>query len=428
MTAKISSRTETSFKVEVEIPYRKSMLDFEEVIQSAVNSVGQTATEEALTTFDSDGSPILIGENKLTSKGQEPKTYQTPFGTVSVQRHVYQGTKGGKTHVPLELNARIILTSTPKFAKMVSSKYADLGSSRVQADLKENHGRSLARRAIQDISEAVSSVIEAKETAWDYAPPELNKSVSSIAIGMDGTCMLMCEDGYREAMVGTIALYDKDGERLHTSYMAASPEYGKEYFLSKLAHEITQTKARYPEATYIGLADGAKCNWTFLEGHTNRQTIDFWHATEYLGKAASAMFKKKSQRHEKEEWMEASCHKLKHTIGGASRLLREMENVLSDNRLSSVLKQGLESAITYFSNNKSKMKYAQNLRDNLPIGSGVTEAACKVIVKQRLCGSAMKWKETGASVVLRLRCMNYTAGKWAQFWNKVGQYGLPLAA
>ncbi len=430
MSAKILSRTDKIFKVEVEISYAESMLDFEEIIQTAVNEVGQIATQEALTSFDADGSPILVGNTKLTSKGRESKTYQTPFGGVAVKRHVYQGSKGGRTHVPLESSARIILTSTPKFAKMVSSKYADLGSSRVQADLADNHGRFLARRAIQDISEAVSAVVEAKESTWTYAPPALNSAVTSVAIGMDGTCMLMCEDGYREAMVGTIALYDKDGERLHTSYMAASPEHGKACFLSKFSHEIDRVKARYGEGpTYVGLADGAKCNWAFLTGHTDRQTIDFWHVTQYLGKAANALFSKKSQVAEKEVWMETACHQLKHKVGGASRLLREMENGLAScQNLTNALKEGLEAAITYFRNHKSKMAYPKNMKENLPIGSGVTEAACKVIVKQRLCGSSMKWKEAGASVVLRLRCINYTTGKWTQFWNKVNQYGLPAAA
>jgi len=430
MSAKILSRTDKTFKVEVEISYTESMLEFEGVIQTAVNEVGQVATQEALTTFDADGSPIMVGDTKLTSKGQESKTYQTPFGGVAVERHVYQGSKGGKTHVPLESKARIILTSTPKFAQMVSSKYADLGSSRVQSDLAENHGRSLARRAIQDISEAVSAVVEAKESTWTYASPELKSEVTSVAIGMDGTCLLMCEDGYREAMVGTIALYDKDGERLHTSYMAASPEHGKERFLSKFSHEIEQVKARYGEdPTYIGLADGAKCNWAFLTEHTDRQTIDFWHVTEYLSKAANALFSKKSQVAEKNTWMEKACHQLKHKVGGASRILREMEDGLAScQKITKVLKEGLEAAITYFRHNQSKMAYVKNVKENLPIGSGVTEAACKVIVKQRLCGSSMKWKESGASVVLRLRCMNYTTGKWTQFWNKVNQYGLSAVA
>ena len=37
------------------------------------------------------------------------------------------------------------------------------------------------------------------------------------------------------------------------------------------------------------------------------------------------------------------------------------------------------------------MNYAVFAAMSLPIGSGVTEAACKTLVKQRLCGSGMQW-------------------------------------
>ena len=53
---------------------------------------------------------------RFTTKGQEPKTYQTPYGPVSVPRHVYQTGEGGTTFCPLERNARVILTSTPRSA------------------------------------------------------------------------------------------------------------------------------------------------------------------------------------------------------------------------------------------------------------------------------------------------------------------------
>ena len=47
----------------------------------------------------------------------------------------------------------------------------------------------------------------------------------------------------------------------------------------------------------------------------------------------------------------------------------------------------------------------------------MTEAACKVIVKQRLCGSGMKWTEEGAAAVLSLRCLTHTAERWGLFWS-----------
>jgi hypothetical protein len=41
------------------------------------------------------------------------------------------------------------------------------------------------------------------------------------------------------------------------------------------------------------------------------------------------------------------------------------------------------------------MDYAEHVAANHPIGSGVTEAACKTIVKQRLGQSGMRWKDKG---------------------------------
>jgi hypothetical protein len=88
---------------------------------------------------------------------------------VVVERHVYQRSGGGKTYCPLEREGRIIITSTPLFAKQVSSKLA-YGSARdVQRDLGENHCRKVAVSYIQRISEAVASIIEAKEESWNYS-------------------------------------------------------------------------------------------------------------------------------------------------------------------------------------------------------------------------------------------------------------------
>jgi hypothetical protein len=65
------------------------------------------------------------------------------------------------------------------------------------------------------------------------------------------------------------------------------------------------------------------------------------------------------------------------------------------------------------------MDYAHYRTKRFPIGSGVTEAACKTLVKQRLCCSGMKWKEKGASVVLSLRDLILTQTRWDQFWGKI---------
>ena len=423
MDAKIVRKSKTSFTIEIEIPYAETMLKSEEVIQTQINKAGNMATGESLKQFDADGTPIVVSGRKMTSKGKIPKKYQTPYGEVQIERYIYQGSSGGRGHCPLEVTARIITTATPKFAKMVSSKYADIGAKRVQQDLKDNHGREVAKSHIQNICEVVGSVGSLKEGKWTYKIPSFESEVKSISIGIDGTCMLLSDDGWRQAMVGTIALYDEDGMRLHTIYAGATPEYGKSVFLERMENEINRIKVLHPNSKYVGLADGAKDNWPFLEKHTDQQLIDFYHASEYIGKVGNAAIKKSESR----DWIENACHNLKHRAGAAGELLLEMEQYL-EKRISKEKKEKVSAAVTYFKNNIHRMDYATNIAENLPIGSGVTEAACKVIVKQRLCRSGMKWKDKGASVVLTLRCLNYTEERWEQFWRKIDRYGFDLAA
>ena len=67
----------------------------------------------------------------------------------------------------------------------------------------------------------------------------------------------MSGEGFREAMTGTVALYNSAGERLHTIYLGAAPEYGKSKFLERFEQEIYAIKLQYPGASYVGIADGA---------------------------------------------------------------------------------------------------------------------------------------------------------------------------
>jgi hypothetical protein len=427
MPAAIVARSESSFTIQVEVPYSSSMLDAEEALQQRLNEAGALATAEVLRRFDADGSPIQVGDTKLTSKGKLLKEYRAPYGVAPVERHVYQSSRGGKTYCPLDRNARIVGSSTPKFAKMVSFKYAEFGSPRVIKDLAENHGRKVAGCFVQDVADAVAAVALAKEEDWEYVLPELERPTATITIGMDGTCLLMCEDGWREAMVGTIGLYDRDGERQHTIYMAATPEYGKATFLDRMDREIARVKAAYPGARYVGLADGAKGNWSFLGRHTEVQVIDFWHAAEYLSDAADVLFARTPQA--KSAWLEGSCHRLKHAEGAARQLIRDVKRLAAEKGIA-LDQPDIEAALSYFGNQSKagRMDYPPLVAARVPIGSGVTEAACKVLVKQRLCGSGMKWKEPGAAAVLSLRCLTYTTDRWAQFWGKIDRYGFPMVA
>jgi hypothetical protein len=400
-----------------------SMLEQEQAIQDAVNRVGGRATADALKRFDTQGKAISVDGVKFTTKGEQTEEYECPFGKIVVARHVYQNANGGRTFCPMEHGARLILNSTPKYAKLLSHHYGKGGALSVAEDLKETTGRIVCPAYVKNVSEVVANCAQIFELDVVYDLPDNLDEVAQVVISLDGTCMLMIDDGWREAMTGTISLYDSAGVRMHTIYIGATPQYGKAEFLARFEREIANVKTLYPHAVYIGLADGARANWDFLRQWTNRLILDFYHASEYVAKAANAMFPGVGKAPLKQQWLTRTLHNLKHKHGAAKRLLNEMEEALE--QVPKSRKHEMTAAITYFSNNYHKMNYARQSKVDMPIGSGVVEAACKELIKHRLAGSGMRWNNHGAGIVISIRSLILSSKRWEQFWSKIDQSGCP---
>jgi hypothetical protein len=60
--AKLVRRSGDEVTVEVTVRLSSSLLEMEAAIQEATNAVGCCLTEEALKRFDTDGSPMRVGE------------------------------------------------------------------------------------------------------------------------------------------------------------------------------------------------------------------------------------------------------------------------------------------------------------------------------------------------------------------------------
>ena len=299
-----------------------------------------------------------------------------------------------------------------------------MAAPQVEEDLLQNHGRKSNRSTLRDLADVVASIAQAKEEKWVYDIPELSKPVATVAIGLDGANLLFYE-GYRIAMCGTISLYDDEGERLHTIYCAEAPEYGKQTFINRFTGEIQKIKERYPGAVYVGVADGAADNWTFLEPFTSVQVLDFYHVSESVADAAEALYPGKKATQQRHAWLKQRLHDLKHKEGAPQKLRKELDRASPGNNRTASLEK-LIKARTYFKNHCHQMVYPEARARNLPIGSGVTEAACKSLVKQRMCRSGMRWKEQGASMLLTLRALVCTSGQWNSFWAKMNRYGFPV--
>jgi len=342
-----------------------NMMDVEEGVLQYLNQAGTAIMKEALQQHDVEGDPLFCGLENGRARGNTPRPTKHISGA-EVRRYVYQSSEGGKTYCPLEEKAQLIEGATPKFAKTLSSKYAHLGVGRVQADLLDNHGRSISATYVQRVSDAVGLLITTKGERWQYAlPDDLDKrSVKAISVGLDGTCVLAVEGGYKQAMAGTISLLNQDGDRLHTIYVGSAPESGKKTFLWKLRKELRAVIKEFPKATVVGVADGARDNWEFLNEVTDRQVIDFFHVAEYLNETAGIICPNDA---EKEIWLSSRCHDLKHKPKTAEAIIIELKDYLARRKLRTTRREVVQKILTYFENNGHMMTYPAALNDNLPI-------------------------------------------------------------
>ena len=75
---------------------------------------------------------------------------------------------------------------------------------------------------------------------------------------------------------------------------------------------------------------------------------------------------------------------------------------------------------TYFKRNGKRMHYATFRARGWPIGSGPIEAACKTLIKTRLCRSGMRWTRPGGQHILNLR-VYVKSNRWDNAWKHIKQ-------
>jgi hypothetical protein len=248
------------------------------------------------------------------------------------------------------------------------------------------------------------------------------RRVATIATGFDGTTLPLREENHKEAMCGTIALYDAQGERLATEYLGSMPESGKARFAARLTARVAQVKARYPRALHVVLSDGASWNWHLIEEHypTAIWVLNFWHAAQHLSQAAEAIFGT-APGTEKTAWFERGKRTLRDEPNGVAGVIRSLLYYRNQARLSAQARAAIATQLNYFRQHADRMQYADYWAAGLPIGSGVTEAGCKELIKARFSRSGMRWRRETGDHILQLRAIRLSE-QWVSFWDKVMRY------
>lgn len=401
---------------------QRSFYQGEQAVQQIVTAVGRELMQELL-------QSKRVAEPTLEHEGQrwyrkEASTghYHTLYGEVTVERHLYQTSTGGETRCPLEEACQLSFASaTPLLAEVLSFKVSALTPNEVAQDLAKQ-GLRLSPSFIQQTAQRVGQLAVQKRPRWAVHSPEPERPVRTIATGLDGTTVPLWEERYKEAMCGTIALYDSKGQRLATEYLGTMPESGKVGFTERFTTRVAQVKARYPRARHVVLSDGAMWNWQLLEAQYPDAIgiLDFWHAAQHLAEAADAIFGAAPSA-EKTAWFERWRTTLRDEPNGVARVIRTLIYYRNSAALSATAQKAVATHLHYFRHHADRMQYAAYTAAGLPIGSGVTEAGCKELIKARFCRSGMRWKRETGDSILQLRAIRLSA-QWDSFWQKVLRY------
>ncbi len=404
------------------------LLEFEKALHAKLMGLEREIVKKELEAADIDVPAIVIEGVVYRRVLRAEENYQTAAGEVRVMRTLYKDRKeeAARAVVPMELRLGLIegrwtplaaqeavwvvAHMTPKNANELFERMGNMSPSRSSLDRLP---KQLSARW-EEQRESFENTVRMTELVPDEAV--------TVAVSLDGVMAPMNDGeatekraetaaegrqtkgpaGYREVGCGTVSFFDEDGELLRAVRLGRMPEPGKATLKSMLTRELGHALVQRPDLRIVGLADGAKDNWSYLSdvlGKVVKTTdiLDFFHATEHVNAAFGAAYGDGSVKARvtfvkwREILLEDPC--------GAEKLIRAMASLRDRHPRSKVIAR----VLGYLRNNRHRMRYAEWRAEGLPIGSGVVESACKMLVTQRLKNSGMRWSEEGGQAVLTTR-------------------------
>lgn len=423
---------------------------FEQALQEILQEAGREVMERVLNACEPESPDEASHDVTLGSAGyrrRNEKTrnpyVETTFGRITLWRRGYRSwhrDDGEKTVFPLELVLGLVQGATPLLAGEIGRLMADTGATqqRVLEELARRFGVRLSVSRLREITAALADSMEARREEYQVAKllELLERAYASrgrykpvFSVGRDGIFLpLERGRGYQQGAVATISVYDRRGKRLGTVYLASAPEPLQKTLTEQLTSLVQKCLSAWcvdrgrplPRLCYVTDAGETECGYyakvltrladprgTGRRLHWYR-IIDFFHASQRITAMAEALF---GAGPAASAWARRMRKLLRDDPRGISRVLHSAAALRSRLALSEARAEEFRLAYEYLRARSRHMRYAEFKRLRLPIGSGVTEAACKTVFTERLKLSGMGWSREGAQVILTLRVI-LLSGIW----------------
>jgi hypothetical protein len=439
--------------VEAKVGSDASFAAKENAALEASNDASRQYFEETLQELaDSYEEEVLIdGVVHKRSHDRATCQYHSLCGPLCVERATYRkvGERNGPTVIPLELEAGLAERATPALCYSVGQDYGKGTSREYVESMEAAHRKVPSRSTVERIGKALGTKANrAMPTILRYLRrgEKVPEEAVAISLGLDRTSVPYEEKreqgappatrrkhrkkpyvrrqpdpvdvNYRMEYVGTFSLVNIYGETLVTRKYAATQQEGPEGIVKQMMADLRSAMSQYPLLKVGVVQDGAPELWKLLEDALEAENtvfeyfeaIDRYHLSERWAGVLNVVEPDAKRRQQQLVEWEQQLDDDDDAIVDIYTFIAERELLYRGKN-----RKTLASTLTFIENNHQRMQYATLLAFGLPVGSGVTEGACKSLVGTRVKRSGQRWHPPGVSAVLTLRSILHSE-RFPRFW------------
>ena len=412
---------------------------FERERSALLREVGRRIMTWRLNRIEPDANheaPLRVSlEGRLyRRRRQHPRVVGTRFGPVTLWRRLYEplGHRGRSIH-PFELRLGIEAgLATPALAERVGYWATDPTQNEVLEMVQRDHGVSWSctslRKVLGSLRAGMAPHREGAQVeqvlGWiEQARAAKGRFGPTRSVGRDGIFVPLRGGVAQEGATATLCVLDRRGKRVGTAYLGQMPESGQGTITDQLSSLLKTVLSRvdshslrlvyvtdeghhpstYSHRVLKPMSDPRR-PWRCLAWI---RVVDFYHACGYVQQLADTIF---GSADEAQSWAKQMRHVLKTKADGVARVLKSASALRRRRGLCGQAKL-YDTAYRYLKQRSQWMRYHLYKRQGLPLGSGITEAACKIVFTQRLKRSGMSWTIEGGQMILDLRVIRLS-GVW----------------
>jgi len=254
----------------------QATLQFEQALQEALRELGRQVLEWTLNATEPEAADDQPHDIKIAGGGYRRlrdktanRDVATTFGRITLWRRGYRSWSrddGEPLIFPLECQLGLLEKTTPALAGRIARRMAEAGATQgtVIDWLRQEHGVAIGVERLRRLCEQVSSGLEEQRAlfqveqllGWlDQAEASSGRNRPVLAVGRDGVTFHV-QSVYEVGSTATISVYDRQGRRLGTVYLAQPSEAHQTTLSDQLTSLIQATLLRWngpqPRLCYQG--------------------------------------------------------------------------------------------------------------------------------------------------------------------------------